>query len=116
MTEKCSVDGCQVQSTGVCALHGVEVERREQTQKAVAEIPNLVVMSKTILGCLSLLIIIVSGNFYYTKEVKADVAADVDEVKSVQKVTDAKVQKLSIDFEGYRSGTEQRFIAMGEKE
>lgn len=75
--EKCEVDGCQIDKTGVCAMHGIEIERRRNTDKELAELKDTAkslattsadISSKQsrLYGLLTVAVLVVSASFVYT--------------------------------------------------
>ncbi|MGV0961845.1 MAG: hypothetical protein ACOYB1_18625 [Limnohabitans sp.] len=64
---------CNVAHDGVCALHGVEVERRKHTAQIVENIPVLLTTMNRIIGYSVLVTMVVAGGFVYIRDVKQQV-------------------------------------------
>jgi hypothetical protein len=61
---------CNVAKDGVCALHGVEVERRRQTAAIADSIPGLVKNMNRMIGYLTLVSLVIIAGFVYIRDVK----------------------------------------------
>lgn len=75
--ERCSVDGCKMEETGVCALHDVEVERRQNMKDSVDRIPYIMTKLNMILGTSFLIGVLIVGSFTYTTITKNDLRQDM---------------------------------------
>lgn len=63
---------CHMSDTGVCAVHNVEVERRENMKELVKHIPKIMSAINRMLGFSLLLIFIIGGAFAYTRDTGAN--------------------------------------------
>jgi len=61
---------CNVAKDGVCALHGVEVERRRQTAQIAENIPGILTTMNRIVGYSVLVTMVIAGGFVYIRDVK----------------------------------------------
>lgn len=79
--EKCQVEGCQMEETGVCALHDVEVERREGMKTLVDKIPTILNRVNIIMSASGLIMLLITGSFLYTTITKDDLRDDMSLMK-----------------------------------
>lgn len=93
----CTVAGCNVEETGVCALHNIEVERRKNTEKVIEAIPGLVkFMHLTIGGLIVISVIglaVVSGFAWYVNKTTSSTYKKVEEQAQAQKEHEDKYSK-----------------------
>lgn len=109
MTDNCSTDVCQMENSGVCPQHNVEVERRENLEKLASQIPGLVVATKTLLTTSSLILIMIAGSFAYTKIVKDDLITSVFKIYDSYESIDDKFDILKTDFERHKGEFVQKY-------
>jgi hypothetical protein len=89
--ERCEIDGCQMQDTGVCALHDVEVERRKGMKELVDLIPAILTRLNIMTGTTIFVGIIMVGSFAYTTLVKNELKNDA---VRIQQENNAAVSEL----------------------
>lgn len=77
MTEKCEIEGCQINKDGVCALHNIEVERREGMKELVEKIPDIMTTINRLVGLSSLFLFVVAGSFTYTYISKIELEKEI---------------------------------------
>lgn len=101
MVEQCPMEGCEASNNGVCLLHGVEVERRINSEKNMAELKDLTKAligstkslygtQKWVLGVLSVLTIMMLGSYTFS----AMIWKENIEYRAVQAVQGQKVTEL----------------------
>lgn len=81
--EKCEIEGCQMEDSGVCALHDIEVERRLSMKALVDRIPSLLTKLNVLIGTTAFVGVIIAGSFAYTTLVKAELREDIHVTKKV---------------------------------
>jgi hypothetical protein len=98
---------CQVHKNGVCAMHGVEIERRRTADKTIdkianfveVEIPSLIKKVNLMIGYSVLASILIIGSYYYTRETKIDYRIGLehlsDDVKSHRSRTDSHITTMA---------------------
>ncbi|BDD88688.1 hypothetical protein [Desulfofustis limnaeus] len=59
---------CDIEKTGVCAFHNVEVERRKNMNELVKSIPKLLTAMNRTIGVLTFIGIVIAGSFVYTRD------------------------------------------------
>jgi hypothetical protein len=64
---------CNVAHDGVCALHGVEVERRKHTAQIAENIPGILTTMNRMVGYSVLVSLVVTAGFIYIRDVKQQV-------------------------------------------
>jgi len=89
------VKECNVAKDGVCALHGVEVERRKQTAQMVENIPGMLTTMNRIVGYSTLLSLIVIAGFVYIRDVKQAVDYSLELHKSDVSMLTAQIGALT---------------------
>lgn len=92
--EKCNVDGCQMEDTGVCALHDVEVERRASMKVLVDKIPSIMTKLNIIIGTTGLVGMIIAASFVYTTMVKSDLRDDISSYKTENRASVTELRSL----------------------
>lgn len=72
----CSYEGCTFPDSGVCAMHNIEVERRKDMKEVLDTVPMINKKVSWILGVLSIIGVLVGGNYLYTTSIKQDLRGD----------------------------------------
>ena len=106
------VDRCSYAEDGMCALHGVEVERRKNMEVLVENIPKILTWQNRIVGWSLLVTIFVAGAFAYISEVKQDMKVQYAEGIGS---TATEIKILGKQFEQLATGqarTEERYEAL----
>ena len=96
--DKCSINGCQMEDTGVCALHDVEVERRTNMKILVDRIPSIMTKLNIIIGTTGLVGMIIAASFVYTTLVKSDLKQDINSYKSENRASVTELRSLVHDI------------------
>lgn len=69
--QSCSVPGCDFDKTGVCGVHKYEVERRKDTEanakEREARVQKIDLKLNWVLGFLTIISLVVGGNFTYAR-------------------------------------------------
>lgn len=93
MVDKCEVDGCQYEKTGVCGAHGHEIERRKDLQKEFGNLKKVVWVATALTG---MYLLITGASFIYTRDGNQE-AVNRDEaiLTKVETLTD-QMQTLAI--------------------
>ncbi len=90
---------CNVHNDGVCAMHNVEVQRQDSTDKTLNTIPGLQRSIAYMLGYAVLASLVLVGAFYYTQETRAESSKRDMQLRaaivSVDKKTERKIDKLT---------------------
>jgi hypothetical protein len=86
---------CNVAHDGVCALHGVEVERRKQTAEIAQNIPGMLTTMNRIIGYSVLVTLVVAGGFIYIRDVKQQVDYSLELHKSDITMLTAQISALT---------------------
>ena len=95
---KCDVNGCQMEETGVCALHDVEVERRESMKALVNKIPGIMTRLNLILGTTGSIGMIIAASFLYTSMVKTELRQEITLQRQEGSVSVSKIRSLVHDI------------------
>jgi hypothetical protein len=118
---------CNVAHDGVCALHGVEVERRKHTAEIAENIPGILTTMNRMIGYSVLVSMIVIAGFIYIRDVKQQVDYSHEMHKSDIALITAQVSALTTTVarseEKYSSilremenlNSQIRMIAVGEQ-
>jgi hypothetical protein len=99
---------CNVAKDGVCALHGVEVERRRQTAVIAESIPGLVKNMNKMIGYLTLISLVIIAGFIYIRDVKQS----VDYSHSMHKADLAMVTNQLSALATTTARSEEKYTAM----
>jgi hypothetical protein len=99
---------CNIAKDGVCALHGVEVERRRQTAEETAHIPGILTNMNRIIGYSTLLSLIIVAGFIYIRDVKQAVDYSHEKHKSDMSIITAQISTLTTTA----ARSEEKYIAM----
>lgn len=100
--EKCTFG----QNGGVCALHGVEVERRKNVSDTIsrmvtavealnANVGNLSGFKNLMIGVSFIGILVLTGSYYFTADVKRDMSARQESTTVKQEIVTAQVANLA---------------------
>jgi hypothetical protein len=89
------IKACNVAHDGVCALHGVEVERRKHTADIAANIPGILTTMNRMIGYSVLVTMVVAGGFVYIRDVSQKVDYSHDMHKSDIAMLTAQVSALT---------------------
>lgn len=99
---------CKIAEDGVCALHGIEVERRKQTAKMVDNIPGILTNMNRIIGYSVLVSLVVVGGFVYIRDVKQAVDYSHEMHKSDMALITAQIGALTTTA----ARSEEKYVAM----
>jgi hypothetical protein len=99
---------CKIAEDGVCALHGIEVERRKQTAQMVENIPGILTNMNRIIGYSVLVSLIIVGGFVYIRDVKQAVDYSHEMHKSDMALVTAQISTLTTTA----ARSEEKYVAM----
>lgn len=99
---------CKIAEDGVCALHGIEVERRKQTAQMVENIPGILTNMNRIIGYSVLVSLIIVGGFVYIRDVKQAVDYSHEMHKSDMALITAQIGALTTTA----ARSEEKYVAM----
>lgn len=92
---------CNVHTTGICGVHNINVERRNNLQKEVDEMKPIKKIVYGLVASSSLILIVVTSCFSYSNETR-------EKMEIRDKVTNDKINKLSIQVERLATISEMR--------
>lgn len=102
------VTECNIAKDGVCALHGIEVERRKQTAQMVDNIPGILTNMNRIIGYSTLISLIIVAGFVYIRDVKQAVDYSHEMHKSDMAMITAQISTLTTTA----ARSEEKYVAM----
>jgi len=85
---------CNIQEDGLCHIHDVEVEKREQLEKLALNIPKLLTAVNRLIGWSVLMTILVIGSYAYTQQVKNDAKTESDQFGKKASIVNDSVIRL----------------------
>jgi arginine utilization protein RocB len=103
---------CDIEKTGVCAFHNVEVERRKNMNELVQSIPKLLTAMNRTIGVLTFVGLVIAASFIYTRDTDqsainrdqlleqriSDIAAQVSRLSTAVQVSEAKQAALVLQL------------------
>ena len=103
---------CSFGKDGMCALHGVEVERRKNMELLTSSIPRILTWQNRIVGWSLLVTVFVLGAYAYTNEVKNEIrveyAAGIGSTSAEIKIMTKQMEQLSTG----QARTEERYASL----
>jgi len=103
---------CSYGEDGMCALHGVEVERRKGMEALTSNIPKMLSWQNRILGWSMLVTAFMLGNYAYTNQIKNEMKL---EYASGIGSTSAEIKIMTKQLEQLATGqarTEERYASL----
>ena len=96
MTDTCKIDGCQMEETGICAMHGIEVERRENMKENVDKIPSILTRMNIMFGTMGVWSLIIVAAFLYTRDTKQELRFDTADLRQDLLETSKNINELAV--------------------
>lgn len=112
MSDDRKITKCNYAEDGTCAFHGVEIERRKNTDEIIKNIPKMLTWQNRIVGWSILVTILILGSYAYTNIVKSEMRAQYAEGIGS---TAADIKIMSKQFEQLSTGqarTEERYASL----